>query len=239
MARNYVFLHGGGQGSWVWNDLMDALRIQHPEGVGRLLALDVPGCGTKRDRETCDMDVPTIVAELIDDIEEAGLEEAVLVGHSQAGTILPLMVRSHPRLFSHIVYLSCLAPTGAQTALNWREDMPGSSLLVQGPPVGTRERYEALFCNDMTVAETRLFLDKLGQDAWPSSSYALSGWDYDHLQHVPSTYVLCLKDQALLPGWQEIFAERLKVDEVIRVDAGHQVMNRHPHAVAELLRLIR
>ena len=57
----FVLVHGGIQGSWVWQ-------------------------------------------ELIADIRQADLRDVVLVGHSQAGTIVPTMVHVAPDLFRHAVY---------------------------------------------------------------------------------------------------------------------------------------
>lgn len=234
---NYAFVHGGGQGGWVWDETIAALNRQSSENFGRVLTLDIPGCGSKRDRKTDGIDVSAMVAELIADVEAAGLKDIVLIGHSQAGTILPLLIEARPSLFRRVVYVSCLAPIGTQTALNWMAELPheGSALFHSAEP-GSRERYRAMFCNDMTLGETEAFLDKLGKDQWPSSSYRISGWRYDHLEALPASYVLCLRDTTLMPSWQEVFAERLRVKNIIRVDSGHQVMNTRPHALAEILR---
>ena len=56
-----------------------------------------------------------IAAELIGDIEAAGLTRAVLVGHSQGGTVLPLMLRRRPDLFRQAIYLTACAPRTGQT----------------------------------------------------------------------------------------------------------------------------
>ena len=72
MSGDFIFLHGGGQGSWVWDETIEAMRQQASE-PGRLLALDVPGCGTKRGRDTSNLEVPDIVASLIADIDAAGI----------------------------------------------------------------------------------------------------------------------------------------------------------------------
>jgi len=222
----------------VWDETLAALDLQSHGNFGRALSLDIPGCGSKRGRVTDGITVPDIVAELIADIEAAGLRDIVLVGHSQAGTLLPLLIKARPSLFRRVVYVSCLAPTGAQTALNWRAEMPdtGSALLHNSAPPGSRERYRAMFCNDMTPHEAEAFLDKLGNDRWPASSYELSGWHYEHLNVLPATYVLCLRDATLVPQWQETFAGRLRVRNIVRVDAGHQVMNTRPQGLAEILR---
>jgi hypothetical protein len=47
--------------------------------------------------------------------------------------------------------------------------------------------------------------------------------------------VLCLQDMSLPPPWQVRFAETLRVEKTIRIDAGHQVMNTRPQALAEVL----
>lgn len=86
---DYVFLHGGGQGGWVWQETMTALHQQTGGKFARVLALDAPGCGEKRGRNTAGLDVDDVVTELLADISARGLKDVILVGHSQAGTMLP------------------------------------------------------------------------------------------------------------------------------------------------------
>src|SRR5579864_8149924 len=112
---DYVFLHGGGQGSWVWSETIAALQRQAGGKSGRALALDVPGCGVKRGADAASLDVDGVAAELLADISAAGLRDVVLVGHSQAGTILPRLVEKQPKLFRQLVYVSCTAPSPGLT----------------------------------------------------------------------------------------------------------------------------
>jgi pimeloyl-ACP methyl ester carboxylesterase len=239
MSERFVFLHGGGQGSWIWDETIDAMRLQGGGTIGATLALDIPGCGVKRGRATDETSVDDIVADLVADIEGAGIEDAILVGHSQAGTIIPLVLKSRPSLFRHVVYVSCLAPTGGQTGLDWPNEMPEAGSALSGTHVlGSRDFFRAMFCNDMDADVSEAFIDKLGIDQWPASSYAMSGWFYDHLRDVGSSYVLCLRDQALPPPWQRMFAERVHAKDIIQIDAGHQAMNTRPHGLAEILRLV-
>jgi pimeloyl-ACP methyl ester carboxylesterase len=239
VPANFVFLHGGGQGSWVWEETIQALNRQAGSGSYQALLLDIPGCGRKRDRVTGDLGVQQVVAELVDEIERSGLRDIVLVGHSQAGTVLPLLIEARPALFRRSVFVSCLAPLAGQTGLEWIAAMPAadSALTTLTSPTDAPGRYQAMFCNDMSPAETQIFLDKLQKDAWPASFYQTSPWRYDHLGVAPASYVLCLRDATLPPSWQETFAERFKARRVVRIDAGHQVMNTRPHALAEMLRI--
>lgn len=240
---DYAFLHGGGQGSWVWEETIAALGRQTEGRFGRALALDAPGCGRKRGRDTEGIDNHAIAAELIADIEAAGLRDVVLVGHSQAGQVLPLMLEQKPQLFRRAVYVTCSAPpVGVSTLAQMGSGVHGQNPDEVGWPLDPQastiaERFQAMFCNDMVPAEAQAFLAKLGQDMWPALTYSFSDWRYDHLDVRPASFVLCLRDASLPPPWQARFAERLKVGRIVRIDAGHQVMNTRPQALAEALRI--
>jgi pimeloyl-ACP methyl ester carboxylesterase len=237
---DFAFLHGGGQGSWIWDETIDAIAAQSA-GSARCLAMDVPGCGKKRDRDTSAIDMPGIGAELVADVEAAGMKDVVLVGHSQAGSSLPIMAQIRPGLFRRIVYVTCLASPPGRTSLeimgNCRQ---GESDTEVGWPVDPQtatlaERFRAMFCNDMTREEGDAFLARLGKDSWPMQSYGYNQWRYDHLADIAGTYVICLRDQGLPPMWQRRFAEQLHADRLVHIDAGHQVMNTRPHTLAEVL----
>lgn len=237
-ATNFALLHGGGQGSWVWDDVTGLLSAF--EGID-CIPLDVPGCGTKRGRDASAMEFDDIARELVSDIEAAGMRDVVLVGHSQAGMQMPRMVEFAPTLFRKLVYVSCSAPPAGTNLLELigeclhgeHEDKVGYPL----DPATTsfEERFAVMFCNDMSAPDREAFLAKLGHDMWPMSSYTYRDWRYDHLGSVASTYVLCERDKSLPPAWQERFAEMLQVDQLVRIDAGHQVMNTQPQTLVDAL----
>jgi pimeloyl-ACP methyl ester carboxylesterase len=244
-TQDYAFVHGGGQGGWVWEDTLAALRQQTGGTFGRALALDAPGCGAKRGRPTAGLKMEDVARELLEDIERAGLKDVVLVGHSQAGQTLPLMTKLRPDLFSRQIYVTCSAPLPSQNV----QQMLGKGLHDSNenevgwpldPAISSAdERYRLMFCNDMSPAQADAFLSRLGHDQWPALTYSESGWDYGHMGDragaVPASYVICLRDMALPAAWQEKFADRLQVQRRVRIDAGHQVMNSRPQALAEVL----
>lgn len=241
-SADYVFLHGGGQASWVWRETVAALHQQTDSKFGRAFALDAPGCGSKRGRNTTNLGIDDVVTELLTDIAASGLKNIVLVGHSQAGTILPRLVEKRPELFSRLVYVSCIAPAPGRTILQQMgSGLHGSNSEEVGWPVDPRtvdahQRNVLMFCNDMSKTAAAAFVAQLGQDSWPAQTMSASDWRYDHLGKLPSTYVVCLRDGILPVAWQETFASRLKVQRCVRIDAAHQVMNTRPHALAEILR---
>jgi len=242
MARNFAFLHGGGQGSWVWDEVTDALRRQAAPDEVKVLALDVPGCGVKRGRNTEGMSIPEVVAELVGDIERAGLKDVVLAGHSMAGLVLPGMARARPDLFRHVAYVSCSIPAAGQSGPELMgEGLHGESDDCMGWPVDRAttpypDFIRAMFCNDMDEAKIEPFLALLGKDWWPTACWGeYRPGAYDNPPVVPSTFVVLLQDQSLTAPWQLRFAERLGIKDLVKIDAGHQVMQTRPHALAEVL----
>jgi len=236
---DYVFLHGGGQGGWVWLETIAALQQQCASS--RTLALDAPGCGNKRGRNTTSLGVDDVVTELLADITAKGMRDIILVGHSQAGTILPRLAERQPDLFRRLVYVSTIAPPPGQNILQQMgSGRHGSNKDEVGWPfdpgtIEDHQRYSLMFCNDMSDAEASAFIDKLGYDSWPMQTMSASDWRYGHLSRIASTYVVCLRDAILPVAWQETFAARVSAKTLVRIDAGHQVMNTRPHALAEVL----
>jgi len=235
MDRQFVFLHGGGQGGWVWDETIVALGRQSG-GTARCLALDGPGCGGKRGRDTSGLSFDAITAELVADVAAAGMAGAVLVGHSQAGLHMPAMIAAAPGLFSSAVFVSCVAPDPCLTVIEMTgEKVHGGAHPFNDTTLSARDRYRAMFCNDMAAEQAEAFLDRLGADQWPAACYAHRDWAYDHLADLSVSYVLCLEDAILPLAWQERFARRFHARATPRIDAGHQVMNTRPQALAELL----
>lgn len=239
MTSNLAFVHGGGQGSWVWDETIAALSAQ-PDPA-RCLALDVPGCGTKRDRDTSSLGIGDIARELVAEIAASGMQSVVLVGHSQAGLLLPRMVEYAPATFERLVYVSCSAPPPGTSIMQLigeglqgqRDDCVGWALDEKTTPM--IELFREMFCTGMSAEEQETFLAKLLHDSWPPKTYTQSDWRYDHLTSPPASYVLCARDRSLPPAWQRRFATQLGVERTLHIDAGHQVMNTHPELLAALL----
>jgi len=178
---DFIFHHGGGQGSWIWDETIAALKRQSG-GSARCLVLDVPGCGKKRGRETADMTFDDIVSELAAEIAAAGFDKPLLVGHSQAGQVLPKLELAMPGAFARHVYVSCIAHTPGNMiqddmVLQVEQDPDGPLASVFfDPDLPMREKFRVMFVNDMTRAEQDAFLDKLEKDDWPPIAYTETRW---------------------------------------------------------------
>jgi len=238
---DFAFLHGGGQGSWVWNETIAALQMQSGDTPRKILALDIPGCGTKRGRVLDNVAPNDVVCELIVDLERAEMRNIVLVGHSLAGNVLPAMAELRPDLFRRLIYVACSIPLPGQTPMQMMgRGLHGSASDQVGWPVdpaitSLRDRYEIMFCNDMDEKQRAAFLGCLENDEWPRSFFSATNFVFNNIEMVPATYVLCLQDRSLPVVWQETFAARLQANRVVRIDAGHQAMITRPHVLAKML----
>lgn len=239
--HDLAFLHGGGQGSWVWNETIAALRSQ--TGVfQKILTLDIPGCGAKRGRVTDSLQPHDVARELIGDLERADMQRVVLVGHSMAGNVMPALAELNLGLFQRLIYLTCSVPLPGQTIFQMLgTGLHGSNDNEVGWPIdpgktSLTERYVAIFCNDMSAEQKHVFLKNLQHDEWPRSYFTTNRFRFKNLGQVPATYIVCLQDQSLPVAWQEKFAERFRVERIVQIDAGHQAMITRPQELAELLR---
>jgi pimeloyl-ACP methyl ester carboxylesterase len=234
-----VFVHGGEQGSWVWDETIAALRAIGGDRLGRLVALDVPGCGAKRGRPTDGIGTAQIVDELAGEIDALGFDHVMLVGHSKAGTVLPGLAAARRAAVAACVHVACCAPRDGQTVREMMGGRRGESDDAVGWPcdiatASPREFALAMFCTDMDVARTEAFLAKLGHDAWPAAtSHADRSWRYDAAGR-PDLYVAALRDESLPLVWQQRFADRLGAT-LTAIDTGHQIMQTRPFALAEVL----
>src|SRR5277367_278068 len=231
-----VLVHGGAHAGDCWDLVLAELHCQEPEL--RTLAVDLPGRG----RTPGDLATATIgewVNSGVADIEEAGLGDIVIVGHSMAGVTVPGVVAKlgSSRVREMILATAFVPPQGSAIA-----DTLGGPLAVfarRAARIGRPMKIPApaarwAFCNGMTPAQRRLTMSKLLVESAriPGEPVDRSGLPTD----VPRTWILTTRDRALSVKSQHASMAALGgVQEVIPVDACHEVMFSHPERLAEIL----
>lgn len=230
---DFIFQHGGMVGGYIWDELVEAMAARAPGN--RFLKLDVPGCGTRRGLDPHDFTFDATIDSLLADIDASSMSDAVLVGHSQGGTVLPRLAEARPGLFRKLVYVACIAPDPGQSIVDAAKAAEEAQD-PDAPPMTIMDRLINQYCNDMDVPTTKAFLAKLGGgDVWPPASQEETDWRYGHLADIASIYVLCENDMLLPPERQEASIANLQIDKVIRIDSGHQPMISRPEELAEIL----
>jgi pimeloyl-ACP methyl ester carboxylesterase len=231
-----VLVHGGEHAGDCWDLVVAELRRQEPEL--RTLAVDLPGHGNKPG------DLATVtIAEWVDsvvaDIEEAGLGDIVIVGHSMAGVTVPGVVTklgsSHVR--EMILATAFVPPQGSAIADTLRG--PLAIFARRAARIGRPMKIPApaarwAFCNGMTPAQRRLTMSKLHAE-----SARIPGEPVDRSDlpaDVPRTWIMTTRDRALSVTSQHASIAALGgVDTVIPVDACHELMFSHPERLAQIL----
>ncbi|HJU28221.1 MAG TPA: alpha/beta fold hydrolase, partial [Candidatus Binataceae bacterium] len=105
MAETFVLVHGAWHGAWCWAAVMRQLELSGHRAV----ALDLPGRGSNP------MDHAKITREVWVDavvglIEERGLHDVVLAGHSLGGLTITGVGLKIPKRIKRLIYVTAIVP---------------------------------------------------------------------------------------------------------------------------------
>ncbi len=247
MSEPIVLVHGGAHGAWCWSPL-----LAHLDSVG--IAIDLPPKAVRgvphpnpMPEELATTTIDDFVVSAIADIDAAGLDRFVLVGHSMGGLTIAEIARRIPERVAHLVFVSCMVPPEGGLVL---DGVPADSTskagdLLDGAERETQRRagldedtIRYMFCSDMDEQQTRFVLDHTGPEA-----LAVFG---EHVTRrgipaaLPKTYVRLLRDQALTPSDQDQAIANLRSSpggdmNVVALDTGHDVMISSPDQLAAIL----
>jgi pimeloyl-ACP methyl ester carboxylesterase len=103
-APTVVMLHGFGASLLSWADWADALAASH-----RVIRLDLPGAGLSPPDSTGDYSDARAIALVLALMDEAGVDQADLIGHSMGGRIAWRLAAAHPERVRRLVLI---APDG-------------------------------------------------------------------------------------------------------------------------------
>ncbi len=235
-----VLVHGGGVAADCWELTVDVINHMDPEL--KVLAVDLPGRrGKAGDLITACID--EWVDSVVSDIDDAGLGDLVIVGHSNAGLIVPGVVAKlgSARVREMILATVFIPPDGAALvdtlpgALGWYARRTAKRKLQKGVS-GTLPTAWATyaFCNGMTRAQREFTLAR----SYPESpSIVLEEVDRSGMpDDVPRTWILPRRDRAISPKTQhESIAALGGVQTLIEIDTCHMLMVSEPERLAEIL----
>ncbi|OBA79510.1 esterase [Mycobacterium sp. 1164966.3] len=231
-----VLVHGGGLAADSWELTIDAIRRLEPEL--KVLAVDLPG---RRDKPAylLTVTIADFVISVVDDIEDAGLEDLVIVGHSMAGLTIPGVVsKLGSSKVREMVFAAAFVPpegkslvdtlTGVWAPIARRNAKRGG--LSQTPAAGIRFTY----LNGVTQARRRFLAGKVHPESARMLAEKVSrqGMPDD----IPRTWILTLRDRALSAKMQRQYIDALGgVQTLIPMDTCHCLMVSEPERLAQIL----
>ncbi|BBX27032.1 hypothetical protein GCM10009632_13020 [Mycolicibacterium alvei] len=176
---------------------------------------------------------------VVADIEEADLGDIVIVGHSMAGVTVPgVVAKLGASQVREMVLATAFVPRQGQAIV---DTLSGPLAFFArraartGNPVKVpRLAAQYAFCNGMTRAQRKFTMSRLYAESAriPAEPVDRSGLP----DEVPRTWILTTHDRALSLNSQRASIAALGgVQDVIPVDACHDVMISHPERMARIL----
>jgi pimeloyl-ACP methyl ester carboxylesterase len=176
---------------------------------------------------------------LLSDIDKAGLDEIVIVGHSMAGLTVPGVATKlgSSRVREMVLAAAFVPPDGGAVVdtlpgvVGWYARRKADTGRSGTLPTALAE---FAFCNGMTRRQRRFSRDRFYAE---SPSIIFEDVDRSGLpDDVPRTWILTLRDRALSQRSQRTSIAALGgVQTVIPIDTCHNLMVSEPRRLAEIL----
>ena len=234
-ANVAVLVHGGTLTSTMWDPVRSAMASPS-------FAVDLPGRRYKP-ADLAEVTIGDWVTSVVTDIEEAGLTEVVLVGHSSGGYVLPgvaaaLAARSVPVL-RELVFVSATVPAHGERPLDYlRDDIrilasDHRELTLEsarGRTIGGLRPGEPPIETDLEIVENG---PRMGLEA-PLVLFEPVSWT-GFPTEVPRVYVRALRDKVIPPELADRMITGMGGAEVIDLDAGHRSYDTHAAELAAVI----
>ena len=234
-ANVAVLVHGGTLTSTMWDPVRSAM-------ASTSLAVDLPGRRYKP-ADLAEVTIGDWVTSVVTDIEEAGLTEVVLVGHSSGGYVLPgvaaaLAARSVPVL-RELAFVSATVPAHGERPLDYlRDDIrilasDHRELTLEsarGRTIGGLRPGEPPIETDLEIVENG---PRMGLEA-PLVLFEPVSWT-GFPTKVPRVYVRALRDKVIPPELADRMITAMGGAEVIDLDAGHRSYDTHAAELAAVI----
>jgi len=238
-----VLVHGGGHGSWCWQDVVPLID-------GPVIAVDLPPKeirgvpGPAAPLPEGKVMIADMVESIIADADAAGFDRFVLVGHSFAGLSIAGTANAHPDRVAQLVFVSCIVPAEGESVIPSldpaAQDMVRDAVAAGTSPVATFDEATVrhVFCNDFTEEQTAFELAHFGTDTPHPLGEVVSRRGIP--PELPKTWVRLGRDQMIEPARQDLMIEHLRASpggvlDVVELDAGHNVMISQPQALADII----
>ena len=223
----FALVHGSWHGAWCWERLEPELDARGHGAVAIELPIEDPDAGLTRYAE--------VVAEALRDVDD----DVILVGHSFAGSTIPLVARHRPLRHSRLP----LRPRSA-TRRSVADRSATDSVYVPGFVGNTATRDDgASFWPDPAAAIRCFYHDCTAADAaWAvsrlrpqSAAPRREPWPADALPDVERTSILCRDERVIDPSWSRRMSRELLGVEAVELDGGHSPFLSRPAELADVL----
>lgn len=218
----FALVHGSCQDAWVWHKVAPLLRAEGHGVVAMDLPLADPNAGASEYADALRRALATLE------------EPPILVGHSMAGMVIPVVASRRP--VELLVFLAAAIPKLGKSLLDrfrgeecdmFQPDWPGKD-----PSRNRQHALDYLFHDcDRTLAEEAIaHLRPQASNRVATEPPPLEKWPA-----VPSQSIVCAEDRTLNPAWSREASRRLLGVEAIEIPGGHCPFLSRPDLLAASL----
>ena len=230
----YVLIHGAGGTKRRWERMIP--HLEHP-----VLAVDLPGRGDKPG----DVDTLTVrdfAASVVEDMDAAGIDRAVVAGTSLAGLTMVTLAEFIPERLARLAFVNCVVPAHGKGNF----DLVGPIVREMIDKYGVAEDGRSLHpdairahhCNDMDEEQIQYAIAGGVKDAGKPLHQPISLTGL--MEHpIPCTWILGTLDRVVTPEIQRQCIETLRAcgcpTDVIELEMGHMGPISRPKELAAAL----
>jgi pimeloyl-ACP methyl ester carboxylesterase len=226
-----ALVHGSYHGAWCWDLVRPELERLGHRVVTMDLPISDPAAGAAAYAQAVD--------QALDEALEAG-SEPVLVGHSMAGLVIPLVAVHRP--VRRLIFLAAFLPSPGMSANEQRAAEPidsrtppstaewsdhGDGVWMVGPGTATE-----IFFHDAPPELARWASERLRPQAYRvlEETTPLREWP-----DVDCRSIVCGDDRAINPAWVRAAAHDRLGTEAVQLPGGHSPFLTRPAELARLL----
>ncbi len=144
-----VFLHYWGGSSRTWAPVIDGLSK-----TNRCVAIDFRGWG-QSSKEATDYRLETLASDVVGIVDDLGLPEFIIVGHSMGGKVAQLVAAQKPAGLKRLILVAPAPPTTLDVPEEQRQGMIAS----YGSPAGAEKVIEILSPPQLSEASRKRIME--------------------------------------------------------------------------------
>jgi len=231
----YVLVHGAWHDGSLWGPVAEHIRNDGHEVHTPTLAGNGPGDDIDRTIGHAEA-----TRSAVGYIEDNGLEDFVLVGHSYGGTIISAVAEAIGERIRRLVYWNAfvlldgesiddVSPPHYKAMLDGVTAERGDGACVLPFPV-----WREAFCNDMDLAEAERTYALTSPHPRKTLSDKVSLKRFFDL-NIAKSYLNCTEDIAMPHGdsaWHPRFSSRLGLARLVQMPGGHEALFSNPTLLA-------
>ena len=232
----FVLVHGAWHDGGGWKETARHLEAKGHRSFAPTMAGHGKGVNKRVNHAEC-------TKSIVDAMVSQGITDAILVGHSFGGTVIPKVVEAIPERIRRMVFvngfvladghslLDEVPPATAGVFEELAKHSPDGAVMIPFPV------WRETFMNDADMETTKRAYAELSpspSQPWKDKIdmkkfYALT---------TPRSYINCTEDIALPPGewgWHPRMSGRLGLYRLVQMPGSHEVMYTNPAGLAEKL----